>query len=70
MPVPKVFRRAVDPLGRLVLPVFIRRTLGIQPKDLVEMYVEGETLIFQTYTAGCLFCGGPEGITAVRLPSP
>ncbi|WP_082236036.1 AbrB/MazE/SpoVT family DNA-binding domain-containing protein [Halobacillus massiliensis] len=41
--------RNVDALGRVVLPIELRRTLDIQVKDAVEVFVDGERLIMQKY---------------------
>lgn len=41
--------RKVDELGRIVLPVELRRALGIDVKDPVEVFVEGERIILQKY---------------------
>ena len=34
--------RKVDELGRIVLPIELRRTLGIEEKDRIEIFVEGD----------------------------
>lgn len=49
--------RRVDDLGRLVVPVELRRTLGIESGDPLEVYVEGESVIFKKYEPACIFCG-------------
>ena len=36
--------RKVDELGRIVLPIEMRRTLDIAEKDALEIYVEGEDI--------------------------
>ncbi|MED2753998.1 AbrB/MazE/SpoVT family DNA-binding domain-containing protein [Bacillus thuringiensis] len=41
--------RNIDPLGRIVVPMELRRTLGIQVKDSMEIYVDGEPIILQKY---------------------
>ena len=33
--------RKVDELGRIVLPIELRRTLDIEEKDSLEIYVDG-----------------------------
>jgi len=48
--------RKVDELGRIVLPVEMRRTLDIAEKDALEIYVEGDTIILRKYQAACVFC--------------
>ncbi len=49
--------RKVDELGRVVIPIELRRTLGIEIKDPLEIYVEGEHIIFKKYEPACVFCG-------------
>ncbi|MGM0471054.1 MAG: AbrB/MazE/SpoVT family DNA-binding domain-containing protein [Bacillota bacterium] len=49
--------RKVDELGRVVIPVELRRTLKIAEKDALEIYVEGEKIILQKYEPACVFCG-------------
>jgi len=49
--------RKVDELGRVVIPIELRRTLGIEIKDSLEIYTDGEGIIFKKYTPACIFCG-------------
>lgn len=39
--------RRVDELGRIVLPIELRRTLDIAEKDTLEIYVEGSSIILK-----------------------
>ena len=48
--------RKVDELGRIVLPIEMRRTLNIEEKDSLEIYVEGDNVILRKYQATCIFC--------------
>lgn len=41
--------RKVDELGRVVLPIELRRTLGIEVKDAMEIFVDGEQIILKKY---------------------
>ncbi|EMN7726843.1 AbrB/MazE/SpoVT family DNA-binding domain-containing protein [Bacillus cereus] len=41
--------RNIDPLGRIVVPMELRRTLGIQVKGPMEIFVDGESIILQKY---------------------
>lgn len=41
--------RKVDELGRVVIPIELRRTLGIQEKDALEIYVENDCIILKKY---------------------
>ena len=49
--------RKVDELGRIVLPIDLRRTLDIGEKDAVEIYVEGTSIVLKKYQPSCIFCG-------------
>lgn len=49
--------RRVDELGRIVLPIELRRTLDIGEKDALEIFVEGEQIILNKYSPACVFCG-------------
>ena len=52
--------RKVDNLGRIVLPVELRRTLGIDIHSAVEIYVDGDQVILKKYLPNCIFCGSKE----------
>ena len=54
--------RKVDELGRIVLPIELRRTLDISLRDPLEIYVEGESIVLKKYNPSCIFCGSKEDI--------
>ncbi len=49
--------RKVDELGRVVLPVELRRNLNIDIKDPLEIFVDGDSIILKPYRPCCIFCG-------------
>ena len=49
--------RRIDQLGRVVLPMELRKTLGWETKDPLEVYVDGETVMLRKYEPYCVFCG-------------
>ncbi len=49
--------RKVDELGRVVLPIELRRTLDIAVKDSLEIYVDEGAIILKKYEPACIFCG-------------
>ncbi|OOM77031.1 transition state regulatory protein AbrB [Clostridium puniceum] len=49
--------RKVDELGRIVIPKELRRSLGIEEKDALEIFVDGEQVILKKYEPACIFCG-------------
>lgn len=54
--------RRVDELGRIVIPIELRRTMGIEEKDALEIYVDSERIILKKYEPACIFCGNAEDV--------
>lgn len=52
--------RKIDNLGRLCLPVEIRRILGLKLNSPMEFYMDGENVVIRKYDPSCVFCGGVE----------
>ena len=48
--------RKIDELGRIGLPIELRRTLDINVKDPVEIFVDQEMIILKKYNPSCIFC--------------
>lgn len=42
--------------GRIVIPMEIRRTLGIAEKDPLEIYVSEESIVLKKHEVSCVFC--------------
>jgi transcriptional pleiotropic regulator of transition state genes len=58
--------RKVDELGRIVLPIELRRTLDIAEKDELEIYVEGTSIILKKHQLSCIFCGTSNSVTKFK----
>ena len=58
--------RKVDELGRIVLPIELRRTLNIELKDPVEIYVDGQNIVLRKHEPTCVFCGGSRKVIAFK----
>lgn len=54
--------RKVDELGRIVLPIELRRTLDIAEKDALEIYVDGGSIILRKYKPSCIFCDSSKDV--------
>ena len=52
--------RKVDELGRIVLPIELRRTMGIDVKDSLD--VDGDSIILRKYEPSCIFSGNAKDI--------
>lgn len=58
--------RKVDELGRIVIPIELRRNLDIEEKDSLEIYVEDDHIILKKYSPACSFCSNATGITVFK----
>ncbi len=54
--------RRIDELGRIVLPIELRRTLNIEIKDPMEIYLEGDKIVLKKHYDACIFCGSRENL--------
>ena len=58
--------RKVDELGRIVLPIELRRTLDIEIKDPLEIFVNDDGIILKKYTPACIFCGSAKDVKRIK----
>ena len=58
--------RPVEALGRVVIPVELRRNLNIQNEDSLEIFVDGQYIMLKKYEPSCVFCGEVEDIKSVH----
>ena len=58
--------RKVDDLGRIVLPVEMRRMFGIRPGDELEIGVDGGSILLRKIEARCVFCADADGLRPYR----
>ena len=58
--------REIDKLGRIVLPVELRRTLEIAPGDMIEFFTEGNEVILKKQSKQCHFCGSDASVTQFK----
>ncbi|MEM5669945.1 AbrB/MazE/SpoVT family DNA-binding domain-containing protein [Bacillus cereus] len=49
--------RKVDELGRVVIPVELRRTLGIVEGTTLDFHIEGENIVLRKYENSCFVTG-------------
>lgn len=54
--------RQLDALGRVVIPIEMRRNLNIENRDPVEIYSEDDRIIIKKAGESCVFCGGGENL--------
>lgn len=58
--------RRVDELGRIVLPIELRRTLDITERDSLEIYVDGASIILKKYQPACIFCDDAKDVVSYK----
>ena len=58
--------RKVDELGRIVLPIELRRTLDIAEKDSLEIYVDDDRIVLKKYEPTCVFCGSSKDVISFK----
>lgn len=58
--------RKVDELGRIVLPIELRRTLNISIKDPLAIFVEEDTIVLKKYEPACTFCGNAKDVINIK----
>lgn len=58
--------RRVDELGRIVLPIELRRTLEIEERDALEVFVDGASIVLRKYQPACIFCGSAKNVLSYK----
>src|SRR5438105_1883390 len=58
--------RRIDELGRIVIPVEIRKRFGITQHDALEISVQGDAIVLERPHTECVFCGSEELLTDFR----
>ena len=58
--------RNADNLGRIVIPIELRKRLNIDIKDPVEVFMDKDSIVIKKYNPECMFCGSLENITEYK----
>lgn len=58
--------RKVDELGRIVIPIELRRVLDIAERDELEIFMDGDHIILQKYEPTCIFCASSQGLISYK----
>ena len=58
--------RNLDELGRIVIPKEIRKKLGIEQKDPIEVFIDGNSIVLRKYEKGCIFCNNPKDLQVYK----
>ncbi len=55
--------RPIDKMGRVVIPRELRRTLGLEFGDRLEVYIDGDSVVFRKNDKRCTLCGSTRSLT-------
>jgi transcriptional pleiotropic regulator of transition state genes len=58
--------RHIDELGRIVIPIEIRKRFGLGEKDPLEISVQDETILLSRPRSACVFCGAGDDLEEYR----
>ena len=58
--------RKVDDVGRIVLPIEIRRIMGIAERDSLLISMNENEIVIRKHEPICLFCGSNRGLKDFR----
>ena len=54
--------RKVDELGRIDIPMELRKAMDIKEKDPLEIFTDNGNIVLKKYSNTCVFCGEGEDI--------
>ncbi len=54
--------RRIDNLGRVVLPIELRRIFDIDKEDPVEIFVDDNYIMLKKYQPACIFCNDAKDV--------
>lgn len=58
--------RQIDELGRITLPIELRRSMDIGEHDALEITIENDAVVLRKYEPNCVFCGGMRDLRTLR----
>ena len=56
------FVRKIDELGRIVLPIEIRKSLDIQERDSIEIFLKDDGIFLKKDQDLCTFCNSKQNV--------
>lgn len=58
--------RKLDNLGRIVIPIELRRTMNIDLRDTLEIFTEDDRIILKKYHPACVFCSDARNVVPYK----
>lgn len=59
----------IDSLGRIVIPVRLRRKFDLKKGDALAIFTDDESIIFQKYIPACVFCDSEDDLVELNKKS-
>lgn len=56
----------VDRLGRIVIPVNVRKMFDLSEGSPLELLVDDDKIVFRKYLPNCTFCGTTDNLTEFK----
>ena len=54
--------RRLDDLGRIVIPIEMRRSFDLSEHDRVEISIDGDAIVLRKFEPNCIFCGASKDL--------
>ena len=58
--------RNLDELGRIVIPKELRKKRGLEQKDSLEIFIDGNSIMLRKYEKGCIFCNNSKDLQVYK----
>lgn len=58
--------RKIDNLGRIVLPIELRRIYELGQEDPIEIFSEDGMIVLKKYEPACVFCGNAKEVSVFK----
>lgn len=62
--------RYLDSIGRIVIPIELRRTMDLGENDFIEIYSDIDWIIVQKHHQGCALCRSTENLHFTETGKP
>lgn len=56
----------LDKLGRIVIPVRLRKQFDLKPEDTLEIFTDDKSIILQRYIPSCFLCGNDDSLKNIK----
>ena len=61
-----VIVRKIDAVGRIVLPIELRKTMNITDDSSLEIFVDDDKIVLKKYQPACIFCNEDDNVVLYK----